>query len=314
MESNWIVDEHEDMDVEDLRRSADEDWETDVEKMAQLWKKVDLKAHRCSENAKKSVEGHFVNFQVFSDSVFTVTDQVVGMLHGVTSAISYYQFFCRLFKAVFLPNDDGWAWALPDLVTTKERDERYRETGHLLYRWENSHVHGDWATAAKMRYAMTKGLDIERIPETQGQVVYLQVDLTSPTGYGGKLGQVEMNEKTAELSEEEEELEDPGPHTPQHCYTPLFWLVTPLTPFVGDDWDDLTAWMLTPRRRALWEAEKERRRLAMENGRLRRQQEVRGAACMKRSPLNQYSLKPIPRMRSWNLLRAPRCNWRIRIE
>ena len=56
------------------------------------------------------------------------------------------------------------------------------------------------------------------------------------------------------------------------------------------------------------------RRLAMENGRLRRQQEVRGAACMKRSPLNQYSLKPIPRMRSWNLLHAPRCNWRIRIE
>ena len=97
-EVNWHANENLVLDKNLLQEEALEDWETDVAKTEEYWRRIDLKAMHVTEVAKKSVEG-YMNYHGFFESLFNVADQTVGMLQGSASAISYYQFFCRLFKA-----------------------------------------------------------------------------------------------------------------------------------------------------------------------------------------------------------------------
>jgi len=62
------------------------------------------------------------------------------------------------------------------------------------------------------RYAVVNGLALNRIPEAEGTIQYLTVDLDSSSGYGGKLGQFDMSDSLQEgaVSDVEEEEEDPG--------------------------------------------------------------------------------------------------------
>ena len=91
-----------------------------------------------------------------------------------------------------------------------------------------------------MRWGIAQGLAASRIAESKDH--YITVDLDSETGYSGKFGAVKMADKVPDIvSDEEVEEEDPG-----------------------DNWDDDTAWMLTPRRRAMWEAQKNTETLAQE--------------------------------------------------
>jgi len=76
MDANWCVEDAARGDYDDLSSSALEDWESDMAKMELYWDTIDLGAHRCSLNAKDSVKGKMINFHIFSESVFTVADQV----------------------------------------------------------------------------------------------------------------------------------------------------------------------------------------------------------------------------------------------
>ena len=90
----------------ELEQAGFEDWQADLARQREAWKKIDLKQQRISDHLRAKLND-YINYQVFCDAVFTVADQAIGMLQNNANPSDYYTFFARMFKEIFIPIRGG---------------------------------------------------------------------------------------------------------------------------------------------------------------------------------------------------------------